>query len=45
MSQKTEETSVQTHWSRLAERGSGLGLRFVFVCQRFLGRRTAASSS
>ncbi|HWT54905.1 MAG TPA: acyltransferase [Rhodocyclaceae bacterium] len=31
--------SAQAHWSRLAERGSGLGLRFVFVCQRLLGRR------
>jgi len=28
----------QSHWSRLAERGSGLGLRCVFVCQRWLGR-------
>ena len=31
--------STPAHWSRLAERGSGFGLRFVFVCQRLLGRR------
>lgn len=31
--------TTQAHWSRLAERGSGLGLRFVFVCQRLLGRQ------
>lgn len=30
---------MSTHWSRLAERGSGLGLRLVFVCLRMLGRR------
>ena len=29
------------HWSRLAERGSGLGLRIVFICYRLLGARTA----
>ncbi len=27
------------HWSRLAERGSGLGLRIVFLCYRLLGER------
>jgi predicted LPLAT superfamily acyltransferase len=31
--------STQAHWSRLAERGGGFGLRFVFVCQRLLGRQ------
>lgn len=30
---------MSAHWSRLAERGSGLGLRIVFICQRLLGRR------
>jgi predicted LPLAT superfamily acyltransferase len=30
---------MSAHWSRLAERGSGLGLRVVFVCLRVLGRR------
>lgn len=29
------------HWSRLAERGSGLGLRAVFVCYRFFGESAA----
>ena len=29
------------HWSKLAERGSGLGLRIVFVCYRLLGERAA----
>lgn len=38
MSTQTQEMATQAHWSRLAERGSGLGLRFVFVCQRMLGR-------
>ncbi|MGH6627210.1 MAG: glycosyltransferase family 2 protein [Burkholderiaceae bacterium] len=30
---------ASTHWSRLAERGSGLGLRLVFSCYRLLGER------
>ena len=29
------------HWSRLAERGSVLGLKTVFVCYRLLGARAA----
>lgn len=29
------------HWSRLAERGSGLGLRIVYACYRLLGERGA----
>ena len=29
------------HWSRLAERGSVLGLKTVFACYRFLGERAA----
>ncbi|MBS0545687.1 MAG: glycosyltransferase family 2 protein [Proteobacteria bacterium] len=29
------------HWSRLAERGGGLGLRIVFACYRRLGERAA----
>lgn len=29
------------HWSRLAERGSGLGLRMVFTAYRLLGERAA----
>lgn len=31
----------QQHWSRLAERGSGLGMRIVFACYRLLGERAA----
>ncbi len=27
----------EAHWSRLAERGSGMGLRIVFICYRILG--------
>ena len=30
-----------THWSKLAERGNGLGLRIVFICYRLLGERAA----
>jgi predicted LPLAT superfamily acyltransferase len=30
-----------THWSHLAERGSGLGLHIVFTCYRLLGERAA----
>lgn len=26
-----------THWSKLSERGSGIGLRAIFVCYRLLG--------
>ena len=29
------------HWSKLAERGNGLGLRIVFICYRLLGERAA----
>lgn len=29
------------HWSRLAERGSGLGMRLLFACYRLLGERAA----
>ena len=29
------------HWSKLAERGSVLGLKTVFTCYRFLGERAA----
>ena len=28
---------ASTHWSKIAERGSGLGLRIVFICYRHLG--------
>ena len=30
-----------THWSKLAERGSGVGVRIVFLCYRLLGERAA----
>jgi predicted LPLAT superfamily acyltransferase len=33
--------SAGAHWSRLAERGSGLGLRIIFVCYRVLGESAA----
>jgi predicted LPLAT superfamily acyltransferase len=33
--------AVSEHWSRLAERGSVLGLKAVFACYRFLGHRAA----
>jgi len=33
--------SSRVHWSRFAERGSLWGLRIVFACYRFLGRRAA----
>jgi predicted LPLAT superfamily acyltransferase len=39
MSTHLDGQPAQAHWSRLAERGSGLGLRFVFACQYLLGRR------
>lgn len=29
----------QTHWSQIVERGSGFGLRIVFLCYRVLGAR------
>ena len=32
---------LRDHWSRLAERGSVLGLKSVFACYRFFGERTA----
>lgn len=28
-----------SHWSDIAERGSGLGMRALFICQRLLGQR------
>jgi predicted LPLAT superfamily acyltransferase len=31
--------NTATHWSKLPERGSGLGLRIVFTCYRLLGER------
>jgi predicted LPLAT superfamily acyltransferase len=33
--------STATHWSRIAERGSLLGLRCVYSCYRLLGARAA----
>lgn len=33
--------SRSPHWSRIVERGSGLGLRIVFGCYRLLGGRAA----
>ncbi len=33
----------EAHWSRLAERGSALGLRSVFACYRLLGARAAGA--
>lgn len=30
---------MSAHWARMAERGSGLGLRFVVLCLRLVGRR------
>ena len=33
--------AAREHWSRLAERGSVLGLRIVFACYRFFGERAA----
>lgn len=38
MTTPRQDVAAQAHWSRLAERGSGFGLRLVFLCQRFLGR-------
>lgn len=29
------------HWSKIKERGSGLGLRIVFLCYKLLGKRVA----
>ena len=39
--QKSGRCSSGDHWSRLAERGTLLGLRTVFVCYRLLGARAA----
>jgi len=33
--------AASPHWSKLAERGSSLGLRIVFACYRLLGERGA----
>ncbi|TRZ56174.1 MAG: glycosyltransferase family 2 protein [Rhodocyclaceae bacterium] len=34
-------SNAGAHWSNLAERGSGLGLRFIFFCYRALGENVA----
>lgn len=34
-------TKNQTHWSRMTERGSTLGLRIVYACYRLIGERAA----
>ena len=35
------QARLQTHWSRLGERGSVLGLKTVFACYHLLGERMA----
>jgi len=34
-------TKIQTHWSRLSERGSKIGLLAIFTCYRLIGERAA----
>jgi len=38
-SSEKKEAQATAHWSTLAERGSGWGMRFIFHCYRLLGAR------